>query len=132
MLNTFPAFLTYGFFAPTLLRIAVALVLIYLAYGHFKQRDAISRERFPVIGTAHWVAWLSIVVEAAIGLMLLAGYHTQIASIFAALIGLKQAFWHGKYPHYFILARGTALFMLVISLTLLVSGAGALAMDLPL
>lgn len=132
MLNTFPALLTYGFFAPTMLRLAVAFMLLFVAYHHFKNKDTISRERFPVIGANNWVAWFSIAVEVAVALMLLFGYHTQIAAIIGALIGLKYVVWAGKFPAYFMLPRSTAFFLLVICLSLLVSGAGALAIDLRL
>ncbi|MBY0472982.1 DoxX family membrane protein [Patescibacteria group bacterium] len=132
MLNTFPQFLSYGFYAPALLRCAVALVMLYLAYCHFKNKDAINQEKFPVIGARAWVAWFSVILEVAVGLALLFGYHTQIAAILTALVGIKHAFWTGKYPSYFVLSRTAALLVLAIALSLLASGAGALAMDLPL
>ena len=132
MFNTFPQLLTYGFFAPTLLRIAAAVVFAYLAYYHYQHKDAVAHTRFPVVGEGAWIAWLAMAVEAIVALGLLVGYHTQIAAILGALIALKAAFWSGKYPTFFVLSRGTAFLLLVICLSLLVTGAGALAFDLPL
>lgn len=132
MLNPFPELFTYSFFAPTLLRVAAALVLLSLALHHYKHRDAISKIHFPVVRSGLWIVWFSIFAEGLAALSLFFGYGAQYAAIVAALIGFKSAVWAGKYPEYFTLSRTTALLMLVISLTLILTGAGALAMDLPL
>lgn len=132
MLNIFPNLLTFGFFAPTILRVAVALMIGGMAYKHYAHRNALAHARFPVVGAGAWIIWLSIVVEAAVAVMLLVGYYTQVAAIVGVLIGLKHLIWHGTHPQYFIYDRPTAFFILIISLSLLISGAGALAFDLPL
>ncbi len=132
MFNTFPALLTYSFFAPTLLRITAAVVFAYLAYYHYQHKDAVARTRFPIVGEGMWIAWLALAVEAAVAIGLFLGYHTQIFAILGALIAIKAAFWGGKYPTFFVLSRSTALLLLIICISLLVTGAGALAFDLPL
>jgi uncharacterized membrane protein YphA (DoxX/SURF4 family) len=132
MLNPFPDLLVFGFFAPTLLRFAVAAVLAYLAYTHFKNRQALGVLQFPVVGKAQRVVWLAIAVEAAVALGLFFGYYTQIFALLGALVMLKRVVWGKKYPTFFVLARGTALLLLVICLSLLLTGAGAFAFDLPL
>ncbi|HVV38766.1 MAG TPA: hypothetical protein VHD31_00370 [Candidatus Paceibacterota bacterium] len=132
MLTTFPALLTYSFFAPTILRFAAALVLAYLAYYHYTHKEAVARTRFPIMGEGMWIAWLAILVEGIVALGLLLGYHTQISAIIGALIALKIAFWSGTYPTFFVFSRSTGFLLLVICLSLLISGGGALAFDLPL
>ncbi|HVZ76042.1 MAG TPA: hypothetical protein VG934_02090 [Candidatus Paceibacterota bacterium] len=132
MLNTFPGLLTYAFFAPTLLRITVALTIGYLAYKHYEKRGEIAAARFPVVGAATWVPWLAIAVELCTMVGLFLGYHTQIFAIIGMLIALKQAVWSSKYPDFILLSRGTAVLLLIILVSIMVTGAGALAFDLPL
>lgn len=132
MLNPFPQLLVYGFFAPTLLRVAAALIFAYLAYKHYQNRDEIGSTHFPVVGQGMWLAWFSIIVEVALAAAIFFGYYTQYAAIVGALGALKHIVWGGKYPGFFMLSRSAAFLLLVIMLSLLVSGAGAFAFDLPL
>lgn len=132
MLTPFPQLLMFEFFAPTILRIAAALIFIYLAYVHFGNRGALSRMRYPIVGSGAWIVWVSIILEVAIAAMLFFGYYTQYAAIAGAIFALKMLIWKGKYPTFFVLPRSTAILLLVILFTLLVTGAGAFAFDLPL
>ncbi len=132
MLNPFPDLLTYSFFAPTLLRVAVALALFFVAYVQFKRLHELSQIRFPVVGGGAWIIWLSIIAHTVIGLMLFFGAYTQIAAILGVLGGIKGLVWGKRYPRVFVLCRVDYLFILVMCLSLLLSGAGALARDLPL
>ena len=58
-------------------------------------------------------------------------YHYKLA-LLGALIALKSSVWGHRYPRYFVLSRVTSLLLLVVCISLLLSGAGALAFDLPL
>jgi uncharacterized membrane protein YphA (DoxX/SURF4 family) len=131
ILNPFPTLLIFSFFAPTLLRIAAAAVFAYVAYAHYQKRRSLAQTRFPIMRGA-WVVHLSIVAEVLVALALFAGYYTQIAAVVGLLIALKQLVWRNKYPNFFILPRTTSFLLLIICFTLLMSGAGALAFDLPL
>ncbi len=132
MLNPFPNLLFLSYFAPTLLRLAAALVIAFVAYTHIKNRGALSNTKFPIVGKGAWIVWASIVVEAAVAAGLLFGYGTQLAALLGAVLGLKYSAWAGRYPQFFVLSRIASLLLLVICLSLLVTGAGAFAMDLPL
>ncbi len=132
MLNTFPQLLVFGFFAPTLLRLVAAGIFLYTAHYHFKHREQITHTRFPIVGARAWVAWVALLVEALVGLGLLVGYYTQIAALVGAIIALKQLVWHSRYPGFFFFSRSTSLLLLVVMLSLLLTGAGAWAMDVPL
>ena len=132
ILNPIPELLTYGIFAPTLLRFAAAVIFAHLAYNHYKNREQIAEIRFPLVGQGVWLVWFVVAVEAALALALFFGYYTQVAAIVGALATLKNIVWGGKYPSFFILSRSSAFLLLVIMLSLLVSGAGAFAFDLPL
>lgn len=132
ILTPFPQLLDFGIFAPTLLRVAVALVFVYLAYTHFRNREALGDIHFPLVGKADWVVWLAVLAEAAVALALFFGYYTQIAALVGLLAMLKHLIWQKKYPQFFVLARGTTLLMFVVLFSLLLTGAGAFAFDLRL
>ena len=99
-------------------------------------KDAIASVRFP--GGVHgaWIAWFALIIELAIGGMLLVGLYTQWAAILAALSSLKALSFHRFWPEegraVFPISSGTAFLLFVISLSLLVTGAGAHAFDIPL
>ena len=137
MLNIFPDLLTYSFFAPTLLRVAAAGVMFALAYKYYRTRGALAHARFPVIGVAGaWVVWWIIALTGALGAALLVGYYTQIAALVGLAGGLKYTVYRKFYPDLvsvrFPLSQGTLVLFCVICLSLLLTGAGALALDLPL
>lgn len=132
MLNTFPDLLSLGFFAPTILRITVALAFLFGAYLQHRRLEELSRIRFPIVGAGAWIIWLSIIAHTVIGLMLFFGYYTQIAAILGIVGSIKGIVYAKKYPRLFALCRADYVFILAICLSLLLSGAGAWARDLPL
>lgn len=133
MLNTFPQLLTYGFFAPTILRILVALSLAYIAYAQISRRKEISQTGFPFIGRPDaTLVIISAIIIFLTGAALFLGWHTQLAALVAMVICLKHAVYAKKYPRAIPLCRLEYVYLIVILFTLLLTGAGALAMDVPL
>ena len=122
MLNPFPQLLVFGFFAPTLLRLAAGALFGYLAIAHFSHRPNMSQA----------IAWLLIVVETLIALSLILGYHLQYGAIAGIIVGIGQAITAKRYPTVTPLLALEYVLVIVICLSLLVSGAGAIAFDLPL
>ncbi|MEK7108965.1 MAG: hypothetical protein AAB919_00825 [Patescibacteria group bacterium] len=132
MLNPFPDLLTYGIFAPTLLRVAAALVLGYAAYVQWHRRDELAAISFSFVGSGAWIVWVLILLGAASALGLLLGLYTQWAALVGGLLALKSTVWRGRYPRVFPLSHITSLLLLVICLSLLLTGAGAFAFDIAL
>lgn len=132
MLNPFPELLVFGFFAPTLLRIAAAIAFGSIAYLQYKRREEIAATRFPIIGHGGVWMWVSITVEVLITISLLLGYYTQWAALVGLIVAIKHAIFAKRYPRAVPLCRGEYYFLIFICLSLLLSGAGALAFDLPL
>lgn len=132
MLNTFPDLLLFSFFAPTLLRIAVAVAFAYIAYIHFKRRAELMQMRVPLLSTLGPLLWLVMLIEAVIALALLFGYHTQIAALAGLVLSIKHAIFAKRYARAIPLCRGEYFFIIVILLSLLLTGGGAFAFDLPL
>lgn len=116
----------FAFFAPTLLRVAVAGMLFYLAHQQWQRRSEITRARSTAFPT------LSIIFNVIVGVALSVGYYTQIASLLA-IVGFCIGLWlNRRHPHIVILSNTTVILLIVISFSLLLSGAGAFAYDLPL
>ncbi len=132
MLTPFPDLLTYSFFAPTLLRLAAALAFAYSAYFFWTHRDKIAERHFPLIGRSTWIGGVAAAAHLAIAAMLGAGYYTQIAALLGALGSLKGALFVRRYSDIFPLSRTAYLLLVAILLSLLLTGAGAFARDLPL
>lgn len=128
MLNVFPGLLL-PFLAPTLLRVAAAVVLLYLAYQQYTHRKKIAALR-PTIGETF--TWAAVAFSTATGAMLLFGFYTQVAALLAAL-GQMYGLWMNKrYPSVVILPNSTVILFIIVLLSLVLSGAGAFARDLPL
>ncbi len=134
MLNPFPDLLTYSLLAPFLLRLIVGFVFIDLGVLLFKKEN----ERWilsfktlripnPIIATK-----ILAIIQVAGGAMLVVGLYTQIAALVLGILTFIEIYLEYKDPS--ILKRNIVFYMLVftILLSLLLSGAGAFAIDLPL
>lgn len=129
MLTPFPDLLTYGAYAPTILRVVLALALFYIAYQQIKHRGKIAELKLPV---SNAFASLSAILHAVVGLMVLVGYYTQWAVIIVAVALITGLWLNRRYPSVVILSNGTIVVLLAVCLSLLITGAGAYAFDLPL
>ncbi|MEK7614666.1 MAG: DoxX family protein [Patescibacteria group bacterium] len=134
MLNTFPSLLTFGLLAPFIIRVVLALVFIHAGYLKiFERREStvslFENLKFPAPAVFVWVISLA---EIFAGLFLLAGFGTQIAAIFIFIIslgGFAVKVYRGE-----LLKQSVDfyIFAMVMSLSLVFSGAGFFAVDLPL
>lgn len=128
----FPQLFYLSFFIPALLRVAVAIIFFLIAWHTYTRRDELAEVQLPVVGKAAWAAWFAVVVEAAIGLCLLLGYYTQLAAAVGALAALKFFILKRRIGGYAPISRTASFLLLIICLTLIISGAGAFALDVPL
>ncbi len=120
MFSLFPSLLSWGLLAPLLIRLTLGLVFIISTLKVFRNKSATSPEK------------LVAVFEGIAALLLIVGAWTQGAALFLAidlairLIGKIRAkqFLTDGVNYYFIL--------LVLALTLLLTGAGVYAIDYPL
>lgn len=134
MLNPFPDLLTYSLLAPFLLRVVAGFIftdLGYLAFKNEKERWVVSLSTLNIPSPKIAVKVLGF-VEIIGGLMLLVGFYTQIAALILALFTFAETYVEYKDP--LILKRNFVFYIMLFSilLSLLVSGAGAFAVDLPL
>lgn len=132
MLSLFPQILFLAPLGTALLRLAVGITFLSLSYWHGARRGELAAVRFPVIGRGAWIVWITVLWEGIVGLALVFGIYTQLVALFGALSALKFLIWRKRYPQFIPLDRATSALLLVICLSLVVSGAGAYAFDLPL
>ena len=133
MLNPFPHLLIYSFYVPTLLRLTATLVFIYIAYRIIRTKETVQSTELPFVGHAQgWMVWFSAIITILVAFFLFIGLGTQWAAIAAMVIALTHAFLAKKHAALLPLSRGAYMLLFVICLSLLISGAGAFASDIPL
>ncbi len=117
MLNPFPDLLIYSTFAPFVLRVVLGFVYLDLGLLNVKKEG-----NQKLLG----------LVEVVGAVMLFLGFYTQIAAMLFIVIGAVS--FYVEYKDASILKRDIVFYLLVlaISISLLLTGAGAYAKDLPL
>jgi hypothetical protein len=118
MLSIFPSLLMLEGLAPFFLRLTLGIILILWAKSRFKQESMRDKQ----IGG----------IEFIIAVFLIVGYATQLAALAALLLlGIRlvykikeKAFFTNGVNYYFIL--------FIIALSLLLTGPGFFAFDLPI
>jgi hypothetical protein len=114
MLSVFPDVLFLAPFAAFFLRIAAAVLFGYAGWHHLKNTSIPLR----VLGFG----------EIVVAVSLFFGAWTQVGALLGAIIA---AIWLFQ-PSTRTLALGTSALLLVISFTLILTGPGPFAFDLPL
>ena len=119
MVNPFPDLLSFGMLAPLIVR--VFLGGYFLLYGYAIGRAMLDKNATGPTFVNSGVVFVSFVG----GLLVLAGFLTQIGAVALLLLSAYLAYAKRGQAHIF-------LSLFAIALSLLFSGAGALAFDLPL
>jgi uncharacterized membrane protein YphA (DoxX/SURF4 family) len=132
MLNPFPIqFLSL--LAYFILRVITGLILIILGYRHFKNRRDLAQTlsfRFFPFGSI--ATTFLILTELAVGTLFVLGMHTQFAALVLMAMSVKMLVLRPKFNHSSIPSRLMYLLFFAISCSLFITGAGALAFDLPI
>ena len=137
MLNVFPDLLFLQLLAPFLIRVAVGVMFIWIGYSYlFRDMSAVTDQLQTIVKSkARFFVWFGGLFEIVTGLFLIAGFLTQIAAIAGMLIAIDALVGKWKYSELDKVLRYSKQFYILIfiaSLSLLFSGAGAFAFDLPL
>lgn len=114
MLSLFPELLFLAPFSAFVLRIALAVSIGYSAWRHEASREVLIR----LVGAA----------ELGIAVSLVLGWGAQASAVFAAASIVVSL----AVPRMRALPPSTLWLLLALSLSILVTGAGAFAFDLPL
>jgi uncharacterized membrane protein YphA (DoxX/SURF4 family) len=133
MLNPFPDLLIYGIFAPLLIRVALGAALLYLCVEHIRARKEIAQALSRRAGKiSRLAAPLLCLIEVAAGALLVVGAWTQVAALVTFVLTITFLVLRKSHAELRPLSSSAYMFMLAMSLSLLLSGAGAYAFDLPL
>ena len=114
MLSVFPELLFLSPFAAFLIRVAVSVVFGYSAVTRLRHGGGLLK----LYGT----------IDLALALLLLAGAYTQLTAIASVICALAWL----AVPSIRPVPSSTAALTLVLSLSLILTGAGPFAYDLPL
>jgi len=134
ILSTFPLLLNYHLAAPALIRIIAGIFFLVAGYQKLTIRKAKYIEVFQVIGLK-WPKFVTIFVgiaELIGGVLLFIGLFTQIAALVLAIVAIVALIIKSQRPDLLERTAWTYVLLLAILLSLLLSGAGSLALDLPL
>ncbi len=134
MLNPFPDLLAFSFFAPLFLRVGLGVVFFDFGRHTLGAGRAQHGALFEALGLkahARYVTTLGT-VEIIAALMLVFGVYTQIAALATLALSLVAYYLKGKHGAHIEHRRHLFFLTAVLSLSLLLSGAGAIAFDLPL
>lgn len=133
MLNPFPSLLILGILAPFIIRVSLGATLLYIAVEHFRSKKDIAEALSPLMGRSSSFAWVLLCgIEIVTGMLLVVGAWTQIASLVVVLLVLKTFLIKASLRRLSPLSRSAYVLMLMMALSLLLSGAGGFAFDLPL
>jgi uncharacterized membrane protein YphA (DoxX/SURF4 family) len=136
MLSIFPDLLPFGGFAPMIIRLVVGGVILFFGALTVSSKRKISLKKLTENNypAPNFMVWALGLIKIIVGLFLIAGFITQISAIIAAYFFLNLAIIESKDEKTKIFNQSTLTYTLLIatSLSLLFSGAGFFAMDLPL
>jgi uncharacterized membrane protein YphA (DoxX/SURF4 family) len=133
MLSLLPQILFLAPFSAFILRIAAACTFFYIALRMIEARDDMIGTRFPIIGLLPvWAVWLGATTTTIVATLLFVGLFTQLIALFGIIIALKLFIFAPRLQHVLPLSRGMYALLFIICLSLLLTGAGAFAFDLPL
>ncbi|OGG52393.1 hypothetical protein A3H16_01245 [Candidatus Kaiserbacteria bacterium RIFCSPLOWO2_12_FULL_53_8] len=132
MLSLFPQLLFLAPFSATLLRIAAAVVFFSIAWTHWQKREQLGDIEFIVVGKGTWIPTFAAALEFLIAVGLFLGMYVQLVAILGALAALKALIWKRRYSVMIPISRTASALVFVICLSLVFTGAGAFAFDLPL
>jgi len=133
MLSAFPSLLDYGLLAPLIIRVIAGLIFIDLGYLKIRKE----RERWynlfnTFLGIGGFFVGLAAFIEFAGGILLVIGLFTQVAALVLAVITWLNLYLEWRDERFVRRSFVFYIMLFAMTLSLLFSGAGFLAFDLPL
>jgi len=132
MLSLFPQILFLTPLSATLLRLTAGLIFAYLSYFHYSNRRAVSEELSLLVGGASVICILYALLELLVAIGLLAGAWTQLAALLGFVIALKVLIIRRSLKELKPLSQLSYALLAMICLSVVITGAGPFAFDLPL
>lgn len=134
MLNTFPELLYLTLLAPFLLRIALGLIVLWFGYAKLFSRSEAQLAAYTKLSLPQPKFWLAFfgTLEVVAGSLLIIGLFTQVTALVMSVVLMIAFVAKLRYEVLFSISIPFLFLLLVVALSLVVTGAGAFAVDLPL
>lgn len=134
MLSVFPNLFDYSLYAPLILRIVVGVIFLELGFLKLGKEKSTWNLFFQTIHFKPSYLFVAVLatVEIISGAFLVAGFLTQLAALVMAIILFAEAYVELRDGE--ILKRNIVFYILLLAIcvSLLLTGAGERAFDLPL
>ena len=134
MLNPFPELLNYSLLAPFFIRVVLGLIFIDLGVLKFRGERARWEKVFNTfrLRPASFFVSLYGLLQVVGGILLLIGLYTQVAAL--AFVIFTAIEFYLEWTEGAILKRDLTFYLLILvmAVSLLLTGAGAYAFDIPL
>lgn len=133
MLSVFPALLTFELLAP-FLRVAAGLIFLEFGYSKLRKERAEKTAFFENLGLRpgkYFVIAFGL-IEVVGGAFILIGFLTQLAAAVLAIISIAALFIKMRKPDSLKTDTRAYLLLVAVLISLLFTGAGFFAFDLPL
>jgi uncharacterized membrane protein YphA (DoxX/SURF4 family) len=133
MLNVFPDLLSFAVLAPFILRLALGYTFIYISFFVvYKDRqkffDYYKKHKYPFCIA---LVWFFGILNLVVGLFYIIGFLTQVVSLVAVYLIVSLAMCDKEIKS-FEFNQSFYIFLVIIAMCLMLLGAGAYAVDLPL
>ena len=122
MLSLFPSLLTYGQVGPLLIRLIVGITLLYFGYKKLMNKGTSSGSNAKGYGA----------VEILISIFLIIGLFTQLAALLNAIILVIKLGFKARDKAFLTDGINYYILLLVMAVSLIFTGTGFFAFDLPL
>lgn len=132
MLSVFPQLLFLSPVSATLLRLAAGAMFLYLSYYHYSNRQRAAAELGMLVGMSMPLLVLYALVELLVAISLILGLWTQVSALVGLGIAAKILFVRNRLKELKPLSSLSYALLGLICLSLVMTGAGAFAFDLPL
>ena len=134
MLSVFPSLLILGIFAPFILRVTVGAYFLYTGAKHLKgeQENSVKEFTKKCGSFAKPFVIVTALVEIVIGFSLIVGFLTQVMALLGMIYMLKLLWFKNEYPLSIRRERIFYIVMFAVLVSLLLTGPGVFAIDLPL
>lgn len=133
MLNPFPELLSLSFFAPLILRAVVGLLFVRIGTRYLTDDTSIEDTLNDIgLRPGRVLGRVLGFVQLAGGIMLVLGFLTQIAALVLAFVTVGGFALKQSRPDSLPYSRSFYLLITAVLLALLILGAGAFAIDIPL
>lgn len=133
MPTPFPELLYLSLLAPFILRATAGIIFATVGFEQLKYRNEIASHLTPWLGNLAGTAVLTVAaLEIFVAASLLPGYLTQVGALIGAVLAFKLALFKKRLGDLAPYSRAAYILLFAICLSLIVSGAGAYAIDYPL